>query len=60
MGKIIGIEEGMPHRAAELICIKCGVRGMHIWPSKLKLCDLYCEGCGVKGFLICTGEVIEE
>ena len=58
-GKVIEIEEGMPHNMAETICIFCGKRAVDIWPEGVLLKDLECS-CGRKGGIICTGQPMED
>ena len=56
--KVIDIEENMPHKASEVICVKCGQRWLAVRPSVTKLKDLECSVCG-RGFVIETGEGME-
>ncbi len=56
---IVDIEEGLPHRLAETICVKCFQRSMTIWPEKTQLKELECENCG-KGYIIMTGQPLKE
>lgn len=59
MSKIINIEEQIPHRVAETICVKCLKRNITVWPEGTLLKDLECEKCGT-GFIILTGELIDD
>ena len=56
--RVIDIEENMPHKVSEVICVKCGQRWLAVRPSVTKLKDLECSNCG-RGFVIETGEEIE-
>ncbi len=56
---IIDIEEGLPHKVSEVICVKCGHRWIAVRPIETQLKELECPNCG-KGYVIETGEVIEE
>ena len=58
-GMIVPIEEGMPHKVSEVICVKCGHRWICVRPAQTLLKDLECPNCG-RGFVIETGEVCEE
>jgi hypothetical protein len=57
--KNVGIEEGLPHKVSEFICVKCGERWLAIMPVGTLLKDLECHKHYV-GFVIETGEVMEE
>lgn len=59
MGKVVEIEENMPHEAAELICLNCHRRWIGVWPQKTLLKDLQCK-CGCIGLVIKTGQTIEQ
>lgn len=58
MGKIINIEEKLPHKVSEVICVKCGRRGIAVRPVGVLLKDMECAECGC-GFIIETGEEID-
>lgn len=51
--------ENEPHEVAELICLKCLNRTIHVYPEKVLLKHLECK-CGETGFLIKTGQTLEE
>ena len=55
--KIINIEEGLPHKVSEVICVKCGYRWIATRPEDTSLKKLECPYCG-KGNVIETGESI--
>ena len=48
-----------PHHVGELICLKCLKRHCAVWAVGTALKDLECS-CGETGFLICTGQNINE
>lgn len=58
MGKIINIEEKLPHKASEVICVKCCRRGIAVRPVGVLLKDMECAECGC-GFIIETGEEVD-
>lgn len=50
----------MPHKVSEVICINCKYRWIAVRPTKTLLKDLECPWCGLQGYVIETGEVINE
>lgn len=58
MNKISDIEQNLPHKLSEAICIKCYKRWLSLRPTITKLQDLECPNCGVEGVVIETGEEI--
>lgn len=54
----INIEENMPHKVSEVICIDCKYRWLAVRPTITLLKDLECPKCHRQGFVIETGEVI--
>ena len=56
---VIPIEEAMPHKVSEVICIKCGYRWISVRPKHTLLKYLECPNCG-QGFVIETGQELEE
>ncbi len=56
----ISIEENMPHKVSEVICINCKYRWLAVRPTDTLLKDLECPQCGIQGYVIETGEVINE
>ena len=59
--KIIDIEENMPHKVSETICLKCLHRFVDVRPEGTLLKMLVCPYCGMSGCIIETGEdVVEE
>lgn len=57
---ITNIDEHMPHKVSETICVKCGHRQIDVRPEGTLLKDLECPECGRIGFIIETGEEIAE
>ena len=53
--EVINFEERVPYYIEELICIKCGHRGVVAIPVNKALKDISCPKCG-PGFVIKTGE----
>lgn len=53
------IEEAMPHKVSEVICVKCGHRWISVRPTITRLKDLECPNCG-QGYVIETGEEFDE
>ena len=51
--------ENEPHEVAELICLKCLNRAIYVYPEKVLMKYLQCK-CGETGFLIKTGQTLEE
>jgi Zn finger protein HypA/HybF involved in hydrogenase expression len=60
MAKVLDINENIPHKVSEVICIKCGYRWVAVRPSVTKLKELECPGCNLQGYTIETGEEINE
>ena len=58
MAEIISIEENMPHKVSEVICIDCKYRWLAVRPAGTHLKDLECPKCGLQGYVIETGEEI--
>jgi hypothetical protein len=56
----ISIEENMPHKVSEVICIGCKYRWIAVRPTDTLLKDLECPQCGKQWFVIETGEIINE
>lgn len=57
MNNIKSIEDNQPHEIAELICLKCFNRAIHVYPEKTLLKELKCK-CGETGYLIKTGQTL--
>lgn len=58
--KVIDINEYSPHKVSEVICIKCAYRWLAVRPVNTLLKDLECPQCELQGFVIETGEIINE
>lgn len=57
MAQVIDIK---PHKVSEVICLCCINRWISVRPVGTKLKELECPCCRKQGFVIETGEVIEE
>ena len=57
--KVKYIEENMPHKVSEVICINCKRRWIDVRPECTRLKQLECPGCGETGYVIETGEEID-
>lgn len=60
MAKLININEYKPHKVSEVICVNCKYRWIAVRLSAIKLKDLECAGCHKQGYVIETGEIIDE
>lgn len=60
MDKISHIEEAMPHKVSEVMCVRCGYRWVAVRPEGTLLKHLECPECGVQGGAFETGEVISD
>jgi len=58
--KIIQLIEFIPHVVSEVICVKCGHRQISVRPEGTLLKDLECAGCHKQGFVIETGQEIDD
>ena len=58
MSKIHHIEENLPHKTSEVVCLGCLKRWIAVRPMATLLKDLECPRCGIKGYVIETGEII--
>ena len=54
----ISIEENMPHKVSEVMCINCKHRWIAVRPTNTLLKNLECPQCWLQGYTIETGEVI--
>lgn len=59
MAEIHNIEENMPHKVSEVICINCKHRWMAVRPCACQLKDLECPNCHEQGYVIETGEIMD-
>ena len=60
MSIVRDIAEHEPHITHEVICIGCWYRWIAIHPLATLLKQLECPGCRVQGFVICTGQHLEQ
>jgi hypothetical protein len=60
MGDIVEFERDLPHTVAEVICINCKKRWISVFPSDTLLKDLQCPGCLESGYVIMTGQPVED
>lgn len=60
MSEVISFEENIPHRVEELICINCKNRWINVSPVGLLLKKMICPYCEQEGFVINTGEYMDE
>lgn len=60
MTKIHSIEEQMRHKVSEVICVNCKHRWIAVRPTVTMLKNLECPKCHRQGFVIETGEIIDE
>ena len=56
----VSIEENIPHKVSEVICINCKTRWIAVRPTGAPLKSLECPQCGKQGYVIETGEIINE
>ena len=59
MSEIHYIEENLPHKTSEVVCLGCLKRWIAVRPCVCKLKDLQCPQCGKQGYVIETGEIID-
>jgi len=59
MAIIRDIDEYLPHKVSEVICVKCGNRWISVRPEKTLLKELECPNCGA-GWVVETGEDMPE
>lgn len=57
---VIPFESNMPHLISELICLDCKYRYIGVRPEGVLLKNLECPNCKQVGFIICTGQEIDE
>lgn len=60
MDNIIHISDYRPHNVSEVICLKCLKRWIAVRPSSVWLKDLECPGCYEAGYVIETGQTMED
>ena len=54
------IEENKPHKVSEFICINCKYRWIAVRPLQTRLKDLECRCCHQQGYVIETGETLND
>ena len=59
MAELIDINNNIPHKVSEVICIKCLHRWIAVRPVTITLKNLECAWCHEQGYIIETGEVFE-
>ena len=57
---VIDINNNIPHRVSEVICINCKNRWIAVRPYVSKLKNLECPQCHQQGYVIETGEIFKE
>ena len=57
---MIDFESNQQHEVSELICLNCHYRYIGVYPTKTLLKELECNQCGKVGYIIKTGQTIEE
>ena len=60
MSKVVDIEENEPHCVCEVVDLKCQHRWIAVFPEKTLLKQLECPKCGSVGFVIKTGQDLED
>ena len=60
MSNIIDISANEPHLVCETVCLKCFHRWVAVYPEKTLLKQVECPNCGAVGFVINTGQYLEE
>lgn len=59
MNEIHYIDEKLAHKVSEVMCINCKYRWIAVRPCACKLKDLECPQCHQQGYVIETGEIID-
>jgi hypothetical protein len=59
MGKVVDIDDNIPHKVSEVICVRCGWRWLAVRPTVTRLKALECPDCTNQGYVIETGEILE-
>ena len=54
------VDEHTPHLVHEAVCLKCLYRFIACYPEKTLLKELECGNCGEVGYVIATGQEIDE
>ena len=58
--KVIYFEDNLPHIVQEVVCLKCLNRWIDVRPEGTLLKDLECHKCKEIGYIIATGQEMEE
>lgn len=53
------INENIPHKVSEVICINCKYRWISVRPHITLLKELECPNCSAQGYVIETGEIVK-
>lgn len=56
----IDINENTPHKVSEVICVNCKYRWLAVRPIDTLLKSLECPHCRQQGYVIETGEILNE
>lgn len=59
MAEIQYIEENLPHKTSEDVCLGCRKRWIAVRPIATLLKDLECPKCHKQGYVIEPGEIID-
>lgn len=59
MADVIDISANEPHLVCEVACLKCHHRWIAVYPEKTLLKHLECPNCGWIGFVIKTGQEVD-
>lgn len=60
MGELIDLDEKRPHKVSEVICLKCLQRWIDVRPVGTALKSLECPCCHAVGYVIETGEELDD
>lgn len=60
MTMIVDINEYVPHKVSEVICVSCKKRWIAVRPQQTRLKDMECPKCRKAGFVIETGEELRK
>ena len=60
MNKVVEIEANEPHCVCEVVDLKCKHRWIAVFPEKTLLKQLECPKCGAVGFVVKTGQDLED
>lgn len=60
MSEVVDINANQPHKVSEVICINCKHRWVAVRPVVTQLIKLECPNCNEQGYVIETGEIIDD